>query len=217
MQQFTAEQFFVEYGIPKVGYLLSQIQNKEMSLLTIYSQSLGHSCFKKNEKRSQYRFRSPKVSWGLCTLSILIESSVIWWETPLEFTATVSPQNILASFQAKQGTIVSYLPNLCFFFPCIPSLVPSALIYLIPRPEEALNTVFSACSLSGRVLPYSWRLQKHAQSSKEVQLVLAETCTCNHTLSNHVKGVSQSRFSHWEMWSSTFWPLAWKLRRNLSQ
>lgn len=72
------------------------------------------------------------------------------------------------------------------------------------------------CCVSDRALPYSWRLQKGAQSSKEVQFVLAGTCTYNHTLSNHLEGVSQSRFSHCEMWSSTCWPMAWKFRRNSS-
>lgn len=135
--------------------------------------------------------------------------------------ATMSPQDILTSFHTKHETMVSWLFNLNLFFPCISSLLPSALIYLVHRPEKLLNTVntvFSACSLSGRALPYYWRLKQEGfQPGKEVQLAFAGTCTYNHTLSNHLEGVSLSRFSHWEMWSSTCWPLEWKLRRNVSQ
>lgn len=82
-----------------------------------------------------------------------------------------SPQDILTCLQTKHETRVSWLFNLCFFFPCISSLVPSALIYLVHSPEKILNTVntvFSACSLSGRALPYYRRLQEGFQPGKEV-------------------------------------------------
>lgn len=73
---------------------MKQVSQKETSLLTILTWSLGHCCStekKKNKRFPKYRFRSLTVSWGLYTVSIWIDPSVIWWETPLESVAIVNP------------------------------------------------------------------------------------------------------------------------------
>lgn len=57
-----------------------------------------------------------------------------------------------------------------FLFPLHSFSGSQCINFLVHGPAEALNTVFSACFLSGRAMPYSQRLQEGAQSSA--------TCTC---------------------------------------